>query len=74
MLAELLAFVLFPVQSKCGKSLTSNGCDSEWALRRRFLVVRALANELDPNRHSLVNLLEVNLVRMLKLFVNQAAH
>ncbi|KAH7728112.1 beige/BEACH domain-containing protein [Aphelenchoides avenae] len=61
LLAELIAFVLFPVQAKCNQSLVPNEYDAEWALKRRFLIVRGLAAELDTNRHSLVNLLDVNL-------------
>lgn len=70
LLADLIAFVFFPIQQKkiecqCGgdnklDSFTNSG-DRRWMLVRRIRLARALAAELPANRNQLVELLEINL-------------
>ncbi|KAI1732503.1 beige/BEACH domain-containing protein [Ditylenchus destructor] len=75
LLAELIAFVLFRVQTKgvfVDEDDTANRrslhprVDSRrscfpWTLKRRLIIVRYLSNEILQNRKYIVNLLEVNL-------------
>ena len=71
-LAELIAFVLFPAESRCrtrgngeegeaGEDLMDGdpGDPIPFPLRRRLMMVRYLAGEIPHNRHHLINLLEV---------------
>lgn len=75
-LAELIAFVLFPAETKC-RTGGDEGCEGDgdareeqsedpgnpipFPLRRRLMMVRYLAGEIPHNRHHLINLLEVGL-------------
>jgi hypothetical protein len=70
LLAELVAFVLFPIQSKriksqFGEKLSSNSTrllgNQKWTLIRRLRLAQALAAELPSNRLQMVALLEANL-------------
>lgn len=78
LLAELIAFVLFPVQEKCGLTTINYDCketnienrDIPWTLKRRLLITRALANEIPQNLLYISNLLDVNLVNIFFLNVS----
>ncbi|KAF8386740.1 hypothetical protein PRIPAC_75882 [Pristionchus pacificus] len=67
LLAQLVAFVLFPAQNKLAANMNGEGAswlhlpiDREWAEERRRQLVRALSHELQFKRN-LAQLLSVNL-------------
>ncbi len=84
-LAELIAFTLFPAEEKCrGRDGGSNESAERigevsnllpYPLRRRLMIVRYLAREIPQNRQHLADLLEVNLDHQyaLKLALNELA-
>lgn len=70
LLADLIAYVLFPIQQKRMRlqfgenfKMSREFGDQRWMLVRRLRLARALSFELPANRHQLVSLLEINLVR-----------
>jgi hypothetical protein len=67
LLADLIAFILFPIQQKRARPQTEDKSlsvgDQRWMLVRRLRLARTLAAELPINRIHLVSLLETNLVK-----------
>lgn len=59
-LAELIAYVLFPVQTRKRTSLIQPDIDENGLLRRRLTIVKFLS-ELHQNQECLTSLLDVNL-------------
>lgn len=67
LLADLIAFILFPIQQKRARLIQTEdkllgAGDQRWMLVRRLKLARTLSAELSVNRIQLVSLLEINLV------------
>lgn len=67
LLAQLIAFVLFPVQLRL-RPFDEHLSESTWLLQRRLAVVKLLSSELSNNKQTLISLLDVNLVIFFKIY------